>query len=91
MFILVLYSDEFKSNFTPGERKQVKIMSEDIKQLEIRARNLLKLMDRQLRYLDVVIDLSKSKKIDVEWQLSVDQRLLTLQYDMISLSKEINS
>lgn len=67
------------------------IMTEEIKQLEIRARNLVKLMDRQLRYLDVVIDLSKSKKIDIEWQLSVDQRLLTLQYDMISLSKEIDS
>lgn len=98
---MVLYSNEIKSNFVPGQKQtvpgksfltkeQVIKMSEDLKALEIRATKLISQMNAQLDYINAVLDLTKSSRIDLDWQLSVDKRLITMQYDIIELSKKID-
>ena len=65
-------------------------MSEDFKALEKRASMIITLMEKQLDYLYVSMDLFKSASIDVEWQLSVDKRLITMQYELVQLTKKLN-
>lgn len=64
-------------------------MTEDLKALEIRATNLVNLMEQQLKQIDVVLDLSKAVRIDVDWMFSVDKRLIEIQYKIIDLNKQL--